>query len=474
MNRVLVDCSVHQVNIGIVEDGELVEYFVENKQNKSIVGNIYVGRVEAVLAGMQSAFVNIGQCKNAYYYYGNDRAETDKPEQKNKKPKVGDSVVVQVQKDAFGTKGAVVTDRISLAGKFVVLLPYEQKEIAISKKIEQKQERMRIENCIKNIVPENCGVIVRTNGADRTEKEFQLEIEKLLKKAENIKQQGKYLKPPTLLYEYGDIVLKQLKDLYTVNVDEIVVNDRQMFDKICREYDNVVLSEKRGSLFAQYFVEKQSQRALEKKVWLKSGGFIVIEQTEACVVIDVNTGKYVGKKNLEKTILKTNLEAVEEIAKQMRLRNLSGIIIVDFIDMAEQEYKEMIIKAMRQAVKKDHVKTAVVGMTELGLLQITRKKTRPTLQQTMTVKCRCCNGMGRIPSAYWVVAQIRQKVISVFENTIYEKVIVEANRQILSAFCGENEIFKKELEYEFNKQIVCVEKEDMEYGKFEVKYTGIL
>ena len=434
MNRVLIDCSAHQINMGIVEDGELVEYFVENKQNKSIVGNIYVGRVEAVLAGMQAAFVNIGQYKNAYYYYGNDRAETDKPEQKTKKPKVGDSVVVQVQKDAAGTKGAVVTDRISLAGKFVVLLPYEQNEIGISKKIEQKSEKIRIEKCIKNILPKDCGIIVRTNGAEKTEKEFQSEIEMLLKKAESIKQQGMYLKPPALLYDYGDIALKQLKDIY--HIDEIVVNDRQMFDRICKEYDNVVLSEKRGGLFAQYFVEKQSQRALDKKVWLKSGGFLVIEQTEACVVIDVNTGKYVGKKNLEKTILKTNLEAVEEIAKQMRLRNLSGIIIVDFIDMAEQEYKEMIVKAMKQVVKKDHVKTTVVGMTELGLLQITRKKTRPSLQQTMTVKCKCCDGVGRVASAYFVVAQIRQQIVAVFENTIYQKVIVEANKQILSVFCG--------------------------------------
>lgn len=469
MNRILVDCSAHQINIGVVEQGQLVEYFVENKQNKSIVGNIYAARVEAVLSGMQSAFVNIGEQKNAYYYYGNNRAETDKPEQKSKKPKVGDTVIVQVQKDAVATKGAVVTNNISLAGKFVVLLPDEAGEIGISKKIEQKQQKVRIEKCIKNILPPNYSIIVRTNGENKTEKEFQSEIDMLVKRAEKIKQQGEYIKPPALLYEYGDAVLKQLRDIYTANIDEIVVNDKNVFEEISKEYDNVVLSEKKGSLFAQYYVQKQSQKALDKKVWLKSGGFIVIEQTEACVVIDVNTGKYTGKKNLEKTILKTNLEAAEEIAKQLRLRNLSGIIIVDFIDMTEQQYKEEVIKAVKQAVKKDTIKTAVVGMTELGLLQMTRKKTRPSLQQTMTVKCKCCDGTGRIPSVYAVVTQIRQEVVSLFENTIYQNVIVEANKTILSAFCGEQQIFQKELEKEFDKKIVCIENENMAFGMFDVR-----
>ncbi len=469
MNRILVDCSTHQINIGVVEEGELVEYFVENKQNKSIVGNIYAARVEAVLSGMQAAFVNIGEQKNAYYYYGNTRAETDKPEQKSKKPKVGDTVIVQVQKDAVATKGAVVTDHISLAGKFVVLLPDGAGEIGISKKIEQKQQKIRIEKCIQNILPPNYSIIVRTNGETKTESEFQTEIDMLVKRVEKIKQQGEYIKPPALLYEYGDAVLKQLRDIYTMNIDEIVVNDKNIFDEISKEYDNVVLSEKKGSLFAQYYVQKQSQKALEKKVWLKSGGFIIIEQTEACVVTDVNTGKYTGKKNLEKTILKTNLEAAEEIAKQLRLRNLSGIIIVDFIDMAEQEYKEEVIKAVKKAVKKDHIKTAVVGMTELGLLQITRKKTRPSLQQTMTVKCKCCDGVGRVPSLYAVVAQIRQEVIALFENTIYQNVVVEANNAVLRAFCGEQQVFQKELEKEFNKKITCIENDAMAFGMFDVR-----
>ncbi len=470
MNRILIDSSVHHVNIGIVENGELVEYIVENKQNKSIVGNIYVGRVEAVLAGMQSAFVNIGQQKNAYYYYGNKRAETNKPNENSKKPKVGDSVLVQVQKDAVGTKGAVVTDDISFAGKFVVLLPDGAGEIGISKKIEQKQQKNRIEKCIQNILPKGYSIIVRTNGEQKTEYEFQQEIDVLFQRAEKIKQQYAYLKPPALLYEYGNAVLKQLRDCYTSHIDEIVVNDKYIFDEISKEYQNVILSQKKDTLFAEYFVERQAQKALEKKVWLKSGGFIVIEQTEACVVIDVNTGKYTGKKNLEKTILKTNLEAAEEIAKQMRLRNLSGIIIIDFIDMAEEEYKQELTKAMKQYVKKDHIKTAVIGMTELGLMQLTRKKTRPSLQQMMTTVCKCCDGTGRLPSLNWSVAQMRRKVTSIFENTIYQNIVIEGNEKLLNAFCGENRIFQKELERQFDKKIICVSNENMAFGTFDISW----
>ncbi len=466
MKRVLVDCTTYQSRIGVLEDGELVEYWIEHQENQSIVGNIYAGRVEAVLAGMQAAFVNIGQGKNAYYYYGNNRAETNKPNEKSKKPKVGDSVIVQVQKDAVAAKGAVVTDNISLAGKFIVLLP-EQKQIGISKKIEQKQEKIRIEQCIQKSLPEGYGIIVRTNGEGKTEQEFQFEIDALLKRAERMKQQGEYVKPPALLYEYGNMVLKQLKDI--ANIDEIVVNEEKVYEEIRKEYPNVVLAQKKGSLFAQYFVEKQSEKVLDKKVWLKSGGFLMIEQTEACVVIDVNTGKYTGKKNLEKTILKTNLEAAEEIAKQLRLRNLSGIIIIDFIDMMEEEYKEILIKAVKQAVKKDHVKTAVVGMTELGLLQLTRKKTRPSLQQTVTTKCQCCDGTGRVPSLHWTAAQMTQKMITVFENTICQEVTVEANEKLLQVFCGQNRMFQKELEQQFQKKIVCIKKEDMPFGMFKIR-----
>ena len=294
MNRVLIDCFGHQIRIAIVEQGQLVEVLLENKEEKSIVGNIYAGKVVSVVEGMQAAFVDIGQEKNAYYYYGSQRAKTDTFEQKSKKPKTGDTVTVQVQKDAVGQKGAVVTDKIALIGKFLILLLTESGQINVSQKIENSDEKKRIKHCMEQILPKEYGVIVRTQGEHKTQEVFEQEIKYLLKQAEKIKNTKDFLMPPVLLYEY--------------DIDEIVINDKNRFETLQEQnvFEHIIYTEKKASFFSEYFVEKQLQKALQQRVWLKSGGFIVIEQTEACVVIDVNTGKYKGKKNLEQTILKTN------------------------------------------------------------------------------------------------------------------------------------------------------------------------
>ena len=471
MNRVLIDCFGHQIRIAIVKQGELVEVILENKEQKSIAGNIYAGKVVSVVEGMQCAFIDIGQRKNAYYYYGNQRAKNNSAHEKSKKPKTGDTILVQAERDALGEKGAVVGDSIALAGKFLVLLLTEAREISISKKIEDKEERKRIKCCMEQLLPKEYGVIVRTQGEQKTQKELEEEMKTLIKQAEKIKNTKDFLKPPALLYEYGDSVVKLLRDFDLSDIDEMVINDKAMFEMLQKQnvFTHMVYTEQKASFFSAYFVEKQLQKALQKRVWLKSGGFIVIEQTEACVVIDVNTGKYTGKKNLEKTILKTNLEAAEEIAKQLRLRNLSGIIIADFIDMPKKEQQQQLIHALKEFVKKDRIKTTVVGMTELGLVQMTRKKIRPSLQQMMSTKCRCCDGTGRVPSLDWTVMQMRREVTAIFENTIYQSVSITAEKRLLQAFYGENNAFHKELETMFSKKIVCVPKKDMAFSAFIIE-----
>ena len=471
MNRVLIDCFGHQIRIAIVEQGQLVEVLLENKEEKSIVGNIYAGKVVSVVEGMQAAFVDIGQEKNAYYYYGSQRAKTDTFERKSKKPKTGDTVTVQVQKDAVGQKGAVVTDKIALIGKFLILLLTESGQINVSQKIENSDEKKRIKHCMEQILPKEYGVIVRTQGEHKIQEVFEQEIKYLLKQAEKIKNTKDFLKPPALLYEYGDSIVKLLRDLDMSDIDEIVINDKNRFETLQEQnvFEHIIYTEKKASFFSEYFVEKQLQKALQQRVWLKSGGFIVIEQTEACVVIDVNTGKYTGKKNLEQTILKTNLEAAEEIAKQLRLRNLSGIIIADFIDMPKKNQQQLLIKSLKEFVKKDRIKTTVVSMTELGLVQITRKKIRPSLQQMMTTKCRCCEGTGKMPSLDWTVTQMRREVTTIFENTIYQQVTITADKRLLLAFCGEKNVFQKELENTFSKKIVCIPKQDMDFGTFVIE-----
>ncbi len=472
MKRVLMDISADLTRIALAEDGELKELYYESKRDESLVGNIYVGRVASVMPNLQAAFVDIGVGRNGYFYYGNARAVSDTGKNPAR-PKTGDTLVLQVEKDAVGTKGAVLTDKFSFPGKFLVLLPTEKGEIGISRKITDSGERARIRDFVSELLPEGCGVIVRTNGAGRSREEFEKEISVLSGKLEKLKH-GSYLLPPALLLRENHPVQRAARDFYGVDVEEYVVNDGQAYEELLQTGDfNGVgqpvlkLHQEKMPLFEAYYLERQSEKALEERVWLKSGGFLVIEETEACVVIDVNTGKAAGRGDLQKTILRTNLEAAEEAAKQMRLRNLSGIIIIDFIDMADSDAQKEVTKTLEAAVKKDRIKTVVVGMTELGLMQVTRKKTRPSLKRQMTTKCRACEGTGRLPSIEWTVTKMRREAESIFANTIYDKITVRADSRLLSAFAGTEENYLKKLKDAFGG-IVVLEAAEMGFGQYEV------
>lgn len=399
MNRILVDETSYGTRIGVVENGTLVELIYEKKNSLPIVGNVYAGKIMNVLPGMQACFVDIGREKNAFLYYGDDKDNNGDIV----KPKMGSDVIVQVEKAEMGAKGAVLTKRISFAGKFLVVIPGDDK-IGISKKITDSVERKRIKDIIEQLLPENYGIIVRTEGKDKSYEIYEKEIKRLAEKSEGVLSKAEYAKAPSLLYTEINGVEKVLRDLYNDSIDEIVVNsslDYETLIKLCEEKDispkKIVMYESDVPMFENYYVASQAKAAFSKHVWLKSGGFIIIEQTEACVVIDVNTGKYTGKADLQKTILKTNLEAADEIARQLRLRNLNGMIIVDFIDMKTEENRKILQKHLEEAVAKDRLQTIVVGMTELGLMQITRKKKRQSIQQLMTRSCHCCGGSGREP-----------------------------------------------------------------------------
>lgn len=399
MNRILVDETSYGTRIGVVENGTLVELIYEKKNSLPIVGNVYAGKIMNVLPGMQACFVDIGREKNAFLYYGDDKDNNGNIV----KPKMGSDVIVQVEKAEIGAKGAVLTKRISFAGKFLVVIPGDDK-IGISKKITDSVERKRIKDIIEQLLPENYGIIVRTEGRDKSYEIYEKEIKRLVEKSEGVLSKAEYAKAPSLLYTEINGVEKVLRDLYNDSIDEIVVNsslDYETLIKLCEEKDispkKIVMYESDVPMFENYYVASQAKAAFSKHVWLKSGGFIIIEQTEACVVIDVNTGKYTGKADLQKTILKTNLEAADEIARQLRLRNLNGMIIVDFIDMKTEENRKILQKHLEEAVAKDRLQTIVVGMTELGLMQITRKKKRQSIQQLMTRSCHCCGGSGREP-----------------------------------------------------------------------------
>lgn len=471
MKRVLIDYEWDLFRLALLEDGEPVEFYVEQKQ--SIVGNIYIGRVLQVVPNLQAAFVDIGTGKNGYYYYGKARAASD--ETKERKPKVGEQLLVQVEKDPIGEKGAVLTQNISFAGKFLVLLPEEAGEIGISRKIKEETERQRIRAILEKLLPENCGVIVRTNGAGRTEQEFEKELRILLQKWTSI-QNAEYRMAPALLWQENEPALKAVKDFYGADVDSFVVNDHATYQRLQEtgDFDGegqpfLQWYEDGTPLFSAYYVESKLEKALSQKVWLKNGGFLVIEETEACVVIDVNSAKTAGKGDLEKNIWKTNLEAAKEVAKQMRLRNLSGIIIIDFIDMVSKEYRQKLQKALEEEVAKDRIKTVVVGMTELGLMQVTRKKTKPSLQKQVTTKCRSCEGSGAVFSLDWTVAKMRRETKQCFATTTFRKISVSGDIRLLQVYAGKEQEFLATMKQYDQAEIVLCPKENTTFGWYHIE-----
>lgn len=473
MKRVLLDINEDLHRVALVEDGTLVELYYESKRQQSLVGNVYVGRVEQVATNLQACFVDIGHGKNGYLYYGNQRATSD--EMKNpEKPKVGDSVLVQVEKDAQGSKGAVLTKKISFAGKFIVLTK-EMGEVGVSRKITDEEERNRIREIAKSLLSDGYSAVVRTNGEGKTTEEFAKEIAVLEEKANGL-EKAMYQKPPVLLVEMNQPIAKAVRDFYGQGVEEFVLNDKKEFESLLATDDfngenqpKLKLYEGKMPLFAEYMVESQGQKALEQKVWLKSGGFLVIEETEACVVVDVNSGKASGKGDLQKLVQKTNVEAAVEVAKQMRLRNLSGIIIVDFIDMVSKEAQQLVEKTLIAEVKKDRIKTVVVGMTSLGLMQMTRKKTKPSLHRQMTTKCRQCEGVGSVPSIDWTVVRMRKEVEGILANTIYNLVTVEADGRLLGAFSGKDGGYLQKLSDTFGGKVVCQKNDQMGFGQFVIE-----
>jgi ribonuclease, Rne/Rng family len=461
MKRVLVDSSMHHTRIALVENGELTEFIYEGKLNKSIVGNIYVGRVMSVHKGMQACFVDIGEEKNAYLLMEN-----------HCKFQPYSQMAVQVKKDASGLKGAVVTNKISFTGKFLVLIPDENGNIGISKKIVSEEERERIKIIAQEVLPRGYGIIIRTEGAGKSIDEFKAEIDRLYKISQEVMQSVQHSKAPSLVFSEADTIVKAARDLFGDDVDEIMLNDeteyRLIKEKTSNRAERVLFYDNEVPMFENYLVESQVEKIFNKKVWLKCGGFLIIEQTEACVVIDVNTGKYTGKKNFQETVLKTNLEAAVEIAKQLRLRNLSGMIIIDFIDMKEEENKKQLHRTLERAVKKDRIKTNVVGMTELGLMQVTRKKTSIPVVARLTDQCQCCKGSGYVQSFEYISGKIRREVVSIFVQTIFNEVTISSSRRILRAFAGDKDENKKEIEKKFGKTIVLKEIETAAHSYYEI------
>jgi len=420
----IINSHPEVIRIGILEDGRLMEIIVEGDNEKRQVGNIYLGKVNAVLPGMQAAFVDIGLERSAFLHVSDIRSgamDTDKfvkslasgsPDNTKevndsieKVLKKGQDILVQVTKEPIGTKGARVTTRISIAGRYVVSMPGES-VTGISRKISDRKERGRLRKILSDVKIPGYGIIARTAGVSQDEKAFQVDIDTIVERWKEVGQLAQKRKAPSLLHQEQDIVTITMRDLVTIDTNSIVTDSRTVA-KEAKKYLKTFAGSMTGKvkfyrgktpIFDHFGIEQEITGIMDREVSLKSGGSLVIEHTEALVAIDVNTKRYVGRKKQENTIFKTNMEAAREIARQLRLRDLGGIIVIDFIDMDFPEHKEKLLNALRSELGRDRSPTKTCQVSSLGLVEMTRKRVRPSVFQALSEPCTCCGGTGRVMS----------------------------------------------------------------------------
>ncbi len=443
-SELIINARLHETRVALVENGIVVELHVERNTGQELMGNIYRGRVVRVLPGMQAAFVDVALDRTAFLYVSDvhkdfmeferlmlesqPREETaDEPDgrQALSQPAErtpfqiedllheGQDIMVQVAKEPLGNKGARLTSHVSIPGRHLVLMPTVN-HIGVSRRIEDREERERLKGLVERLRPAPIGFIVRTVSEGVSEEKLKSEMDFLLKLWADVQARMGSGAGPALLHKDLSISLRAVRDLFTKEVDRLVIDSPEEYHSIIRFIEtfahrlaySVELYEGADPVFDAFGIEMEISRALQKKTWLKSGGYIVIEMTEALTAIDVNTGSFVGKHNLEETILKTNLEAVREIAYQLRFRNIGGLIVIDFIDMEKKPNRERVFLALREALSKDKAKTNILHMSDLGLIEMTRKRTRASLNRVLTEPCLYCEGRGTLKSKRTVCYEI--------------------------------------------------------------------
>lgn len=482
--ELLVDVQEEQILVAVVENGMLMEVYVEREFNKRVVGNIYLGLVKNVLPGMQAAFVDIGLEKNAFLFIEDAESSKSIEDDSFKSPrrnirdtlKEGQQILVQVSKEPIGSKGARVTTNITIPGRYIVLMPYSE-YVGVSRRIESDQEKERLKKIASNVKSENMGIVVRTIAEGAGEKELEADLQNLQVVWAKVEKKLAKGAVPRILYKDLDLIQRMVRDFLDEKVSRITVNCPEVKEQIletmallaCQQKCNVVYEE--GDILERHSILNQLDQAFNKRIWLKSGAYIVIDQTEALTAIDVNTGKYIGKDNLQSTIFNTNLQATVEIAKQLRLRDIGGIIIIDFIDMESSEREQLVMASLEKELKNDKTKTTIMGVTSLGLVEMTRKKARTGLESLMLNDCPYCEGKGKVLSIETIAVRAKKRIRNVAEMTKQSAVLIKANPLVAAQIIGGNGASLKKLEESAGKTIVVKGEESFHLEHIEV--TGI-
>ncbi len=480
--EILVNFGIRESRLAIIEDGQLVEFYTERAEEDQAAGNIYKGRVENVLPGMRAAFVNLGQEKNAFLYVDDAHAE-ERDHSRGRSIqdvlKVGQEVIVQVSKEPIGSKGARVTTNVSLPGRYLVLTPYSD-TIGVSRRIARESERERLRTLAERMRPWGMGIIVRTVAEGVPQHTLIRDLAYLRRLWSRIKARARTAHSPALLHREANLVFRTIRDHFDESVDRFVVDDAQAYQR-AREIAGTLSPKLKQRidlytgavpLFEARGAEAELDRALKRRVWLKCGGYLVVDETEALTVIDVNTGKNVGTTDLSDTVLSTNKEAAVEIARQMRLRDLSGIIVVDFIDMEGDDDEGELIKTLHGALKSDRTRVTVLGMTRLGLLEMTRKKVRESLLSQMTRVCPSCEGRGHVLSEEVIARRLRQRIVDRLRETGAEAILAEAHPQIAAHLIGPGGTNLKELERESHRSVFVRGSQECAMDELKIRKIG--
>ncbi len=487
--KIIINVSPEQTRVALLESNtQLSELYIERIKKASLVGNVYKGRVVKILPGMQSAFVDIGLEKAAFLHaadvlsgfdysiFGEDIEETvpmNLPIEDMLQE--GEDVFVQVSKDSIGTKGARATSYITLPGRHLVLMPGVE-HIGVSRKILDEEERTRLKDLISALKPDNFGFIIRTASEGCTEDELKKDIDYLMLLWESIDRKKDKVNSPYLLYSDLDLALRSVRDLLGHEIEKLLVDSKEEYDRIV-EFVNtylpklaskIELYEEIEPIFDAYGIELEIPKALGKRIWLKSGGYIILDQTEALTSIDVNTGKFVGKASLEDTIFKTNIEAVKEIAYQIRLRNLGGIIIIDFIDMEKEENRQKLFSVFQEAMNKDRAKSTILEVSELGLIQMTRKRVRESLERVLCESCAYCDGKGFIKSPTTVCYEIFMELRRIAQTNKNSKILITANPQVADLIYDDEREGIEEIERENKFKIIVKADKEFHQEYYEV------